>query len=159
MRRAATDSIVIHCSATRPQLEIGAEQIREWHLARKFADIGYHAVIRRNGIIEFGRHFDEIGAHVAGRNSRSTSICLVGGLYPDGTEALDDFQGLYTVEQTFALRDLLHVLMRAYPKADVIGHRDLSPDKNMDGKITPDEWLKSCPGFDVQRWCRERGLA
>ena len=31
----------------------------------------------------------------------------------------------------------------------VVGHRDLSPDNNQDGKITPNEWLKTCPGFDA----------
>lgn len=158
--RTKTTAIVVHCSATRPQLDIGAEKIREWHMSppRGWADIGYAAVIRRSGLIEFGRHFDAIGAHVAGRNSDTVGVCLVGGLYADGSEADDDFPGIYTIEQAFALKDLLLMLMRAYPRAAIVGHRDLSPDKDGDGKITKNEWLKSCPGFDVERWCKERGL-
>ncbi|MDA5624327.1 N-acetylmuramoyl-L-alanine amidase, partial [Pasteurella multocida] len=34
----------------------------------------------------------------------------------------------------------------------ICGHRDLSPDLNGDGTITPNEWLKDCPCFDVWEW-------
>jgi N-acetyl-anhydromuramyl-L-alanine amidase AmpD len=37
---------------------------------------------------------------------------------------------------------------RKYPNAKVVGHRDLSPDLNGDGKITPNEWVKLCPCFN-----------
>jgi N-acetylmuramoyl-L-alanine amidase len=30
-----------------------------------------------------------------------------------------------------------------------MGHRDTSPDLNKDGKITPNEYIKSCPCFDA----------
>ena len=42
----------------------------------------------------------------------------------------------------------LHTLA---PQATILGHRDLSPDRNGDGRITPDEWIKLCPCFDAQR--------
>ena len=157
-RRSETQHIVVHCSATRPQLDIGRREIREWHIAKGWADIGYAAVVRRSGLIEFGRHFDDIGAHVLGHNSTSVGICLVGGLYADGSEAVDDFDGLFTLEQGHALRDLLMVLLAAYPSATITGHRDLSPDKNHDGKIDRGEWLKSCPGYDVKAWCARVGI-
>lgn len=157
-RRKQTTHIVVHCSATRPQLNVTADMIREWHLARRFADIGYHVVIQRNGLIEFGRHPDDVGAHVAGHNSTSVGVVLCGGLYSDGTEAVDDFFGLYTPQQDAALAEVLKVLQRAYPSAAILGHRDLSPDLNNDGKIEPQEWLKSCPGFDVAAWCHRWGL-
>lgn len=157
-RRITTKHIVVHCAATRPTLDIGVREIREWHIAKGWADVGYHAVLRRNGLLEFGRHFDEIGAHVAGHNSTSVGICLVGGLYADGTEAVDDFNGLFTAAQGHALRDLLLVLLAAYPSAAILGHRDLSPDKNLDGRVDRWEWLKSCPGFSVREWCKANGL-
>ena len=45
------DLIVIHCSATRPIMDIGAEKIRMWHTlpkpeGREWSDIGYHYAIR-----------------------------------------------------------------------------------------------------------------
>ena len=33
--------------------------------------------------------------------------------------------------------------------AIIFGHRDLSPDVDGDGHIEPEEWMKSCPCFDV----------
>jgi N-acetyl-anhydromuramyl-L-alanine amidase AmpD len=51
-----------------------------------------------------------------------------------------------------SLVSTVQYLKGLYPSAEVLGHRDLSPDKNNDGKITPDEWLKACPCFDVREW-------
>ena len=46
---------------------------------------------------------------------------------------------------------LVRKLMDMYPNiVEVIGHRDASPDKNHDGKISPNEWIKQCPCFDVR---------
>lgn len=157
-RRTETTAIVVHCSATRPTLDVGRREIREWHVAKGWADIGYHAVIRRNGRVEFGRHFDEIGAHVAGHNSTTLGVCLVGGLYVSGLAADDDFDGIFTEAQARALVHLLVALRDAYPAARICGHRDLSPDRNMDGKIEKHEWTKSCPGFDVANWCGKYGI-
>ena len=49
-----------------------------------------------------------------------------------------------------SLRALVKVLRQLYPTINrVVGHRDLSADRNGDGVITPDEWTKQCPCFDV----------
>jgi N-acetylmuramoyl-L-alanine amidase len=157
-QRTKTDYIVVHAAATKPSLDIGRRQIREWHIAKGWADIGYSLVIRRNGLLEAGRHVDDVGAHVAGHNTTSVGICLVGGLYQTGAEAVDDFDGLYTKEQGSALLNALHFYKGLYPSATILGHRDLSPDKDMDGKIEQSEWLKTCPGFDVRAWCKRNGL-
>ena len=89
----------------------------------------------------------EIGAHVKGHNQHSLGICLVGGITQTGKN-----HGEYTEKQWFALHKLLQKLESEYPSARICGHRDLSPDVNGDGTITPNEWLKDCPGFDVWTW-------
>ena len=39
--------VIIHCSATKPSMDIGAETIRRWHVdGNNWADIGYHFVVR-----------------------------------------------------------------------------------------------------------------
>ena len=43
MRRIT--EIIIHCSATPEGKDFTVDDIRRWHLARNFADIGYHYVI------------------------------------------------------------------------------------------------------------------
>ena len=54
--------IVIHCSDTYARMDIGVNEIRQWHLQRGFNDIGYHYVIRRDGAIEQGRPIEKPGA-------------------------------------------------------------------------------------------------
>jgi len=39
-----------------------------------------------------------------------------------------------------------------YPGAEIVGHRDLSPDLDGDGEVEPDEWIKLCPQFDVKKF-------
>lgn len=146
--RAITKFVVWHCSATRPGLDIGAHEIREWHLSRGFDDIGYHLVIRRDGTLETGRSLDSIGAHVAGHNADSVGICMVGGLDQDG-QSVAQRPDLFTAPQWETFRTV-HRFMRAlYPHAQHVGHRELSPDLDGNGKIEQREWLKTCPGFDV----------
>lgn len=130
------DMIVVHCSATGTE-DIGAAEIREWHLAKKWSDIGYHYVIRRNGRLEHGRPESEIGAHAQGFNDSSLGVCLVGGV-----DANDRTKGEFnfTRAQMAALEALLAALIVKHPNASVIGHRDLKGVR------------KACPSFDVRAW-------
>jgi len=146
--RRKTRYIVIHCSATRAGSDIGADEIRDWHVNDNgWSDIGYHAVIRRDGEIEFGRPFDAVGSHVKGHNYQSVGVCMVGGLDDDGKPE-DNF----TPAQLKSLVAIVATLEFAYPGAEVLGHRDLSPDIDGDGLVEKEEWLKDCPCFDVKLW-------
>lgn len=148
--------IVVHCSATRPGLDLGARDIRRMHTQPKpegngWSDIGYHWVIRRSGAIETGRPETRQGAHVGGHNENSWGVCLVGGVSREGRSE-DNF----TLEQYQSLEKLLKALEANSPAAtgprDVCGHRDLSPDADGDGVVEREEWLKDCPCFDVRAW-------
>lgn len=136
--------IVIHCSATKAGTDFDSEWIRTEHLKRGFRNVGYHYVIRLDGSIEQGRPIEEAGAHVKGYNDNSIGICYIGGL---------DFRGdpadTRTVMQIHSLRACIDMLKIRFGEVPVKGHRNLSPDVNHDGQITPDEWLKACPCFDV----------
>ena len=139
--------LVVHCSATPASRDIGAAEIRTMHLRQGWRDIGYHFVIRRNGVIEKGRPADQPGAHVQGHNGHSIGICMVGGVKPNMTAECN-----FTDAQFASLRKLLDELHAQHPAAQVCGHRDLSPDRNGDGKVTPGEWVKDCPTFEVGHW-------
>jgi N-acetylmuramoyl-L-alanine amidase len=123
------NEIVIHCSDTPPEMDIGAGEIKKWHVEeRKWDDIGYHFVIRHNGTTEGGRPIEEAGAHARGHNKYSIGICLVGG--KGGAN--------FTFRQYVALNELVKFLAEAYkiPPAKIVGHCDLTAKK-------------SCPNFDV----------
>lgn len=148
--RKATNQVVVHCSATRATADIGLTEIRGWHIARGFTDIGYAVVIRRSGIIELGRDLKAIGAHVEGHNADTVGVCMVGGLDASGQPECN-----YLPAQWAALAITRRFLSAIWPGAEWVGHRDLSPDKDGDGTVEPQEWLKACPCFSVKDWIRE----
>lgn len=140
------DTIIIHCSATREGKDFRAADIERWHREQGFAMIGYNFVVDLDGTVEVGRPLSMTGAHCKGWNDRSIGICYVGGLDENGKP-----KDTRTLAQKKALAETVQNLMEVYPTiVRVIGHRDTSPDINGDGKITPNEWIKACPCFDVQ---------
>lgn len=148
--RTETKYVVIHCSATKPDMDIGRDEIDEWHRARGWSGIGYHYVVcrgARDGTVQVGRNLNEVGAHVHGFNRVSVGICWVGGLDENG-DPVDN----RTPNQKMALRALITMAQWTWPGAEIVGHRDLSPDVDGDGIIEPWEWLKDCPCFDVREW-------
>ena len=152
MKREDIDAIVVHCSATRAGQDVKASDIDKWHKERGFKCIGYHFVVDLDGTIEAGRPLTMSGAHcntsgLSGRvyNSHSIGVCYVGGLDKDGNAA-----DTRTPAQKVALHNLIYSLIMQYPIKEVIGHRDASPDKNGDGQISQNEWIKACPCYDVE---------
>lgn len=154
MNRIDFTHITVHCSATRPSHNTTVGDVREMHLARGWRNIGYHWFIERDGSIKAGRPETETGAHVYGYNKRNLGICLSGGLNDETGEAENNF----TEEQFDSLQWLLDEKRSQFgvPLTNVKGHRDYSPDLNRDGRITPNEFIKMCPCFDVQEWLAER---
>lgn len=149
MKDQDIEYFVIHTSATKPSMRVNAEVIRQWHMTppRNWSNIGYHLVITREGMVEPGRPLWAPGAHAKGVNTKSWGICMVGGL-DEGGEPVNN----YTERQFALLKGVLTQLWQRAPQAKAIGHRDLSPDLNNDGTITPDEWVKVCPCFNVHEW-------
>jgi N-acetylmuramoyl-L-alanine amidase len=142
LKRKRTDHIVIHCSATRGVQDIGAADIRRWHKAQGWSDIGYAWVIRRDGKVERGRAQDAVGSHVQGHNHDSVGICMAGGLDDKTWKPVSNF----TPAQWASLKELVARLVKTYPKAKVLGHRDF-PKVN-----------KACPCFDARVWAKKQGF-
>jgi N-acetylmuramoyl-L-alanine amidase len=155
MKRASTEAIVIHCTATLAHHPFDVKAIRAMHIARGFSDIGYAFLIGLNGETWEGRKpVDAVGAHVEGFNSRTIGISYVGGLASATAKPTDT----RTDAQKRALEALLRKLVLMYPSAVILGHRDLSPDRNGDGAVTSNEWMKSCPCFEAGPWAKSLGL-
>lgn len=136
--RQRTDFIAVHCSATKPSQNVDEHEIRQWHLQKGWADVGYNIVIPRNGQIQIGRPLDYCGAHVAGYNARALGICLVGGINEQG-KAEDNF----LPKQKDALLVALRFCRLYAPSAHIQGHRDFP------------NVAKDCPSFDVRAWLRQ----
>jgi len=146
------NTLYIHCADTpngrtlfsgtpgSPGYTTPAMEIDKWHKARGFkrlpnwrsrqnphlAAIGYHFVIHTSGVVETGRHLDEVGAQVKDHNAASIGICLVG-------------RDKFTTEQWVTLDNLVEHLRELYPLATVKGHYQTDA-------------AKTCPNFDVPGW-------
>lgn len=126
--------IIIHCTATPRGRAVSMDELRRWHRAQGWTDVGYHYLIGLDGTISEGRPLEQVGAHCRGYNAHSIGVCYVGGLSTDGRTPLDT----RTSEQRSSMTVLLRRLKQMFPKARVCGHHDLNP-------------AKVCPCFDVGR--------
>ena len=144
-KRKETSLIVVHCSATKVTSNYTANQMLQDHRARNFSTYGYHFYIPKSGNRMALRPLEMVGAHVTGFNAQSVGVCYEGGLDAEGKPA-DTRNAL----QKAALLSLLKELKTLYPDAEIVGHRDLSPDLNGNGIIEPNEWVKMCPCFDAK---------
>lgn len=134
------NQLIIHCAATKSDMDIGVKEIRKWHVeGNGWNDIGYHDVIRRSGNIERGRPYDIVGAHCAGQNTGSIGVCLVGGIDDSGKPEAN-----FTPQQWKALKQYVRGFRAEYPKATIHGHNEYAS--------------KACPSFDVQKWLRDEHL-
>lgn len=133
--------IVVHTAADgrdEGKRDTSAAEIRVWHRARGWNDIGYHYVVRRDGRIEQGRPETTPGAHTRGLNHESLGVCLSGH---------GDLQPM-TEAQEQALISLLARLCKKYnvPVERVIGHREVNRLVEA-GVLEPIyRTAKTCPG-------------
>ena len=125
--------IIVHCSANRAGSALRLADIDRHHRSLGWKGCGYHYVIPTDGTLEEGRPEAEVGDHCRHHNRHSIGICYIGGLSADGTPA-----DTRTEAQRATLRRLLASLHRRFPRALIVGHRDLGP-------------LKACPCFDAAK--------
>ena len=134
--------LVLHCSASRCDQDYSVEQLRRDHKARGFYDIGYHFYIRKDGTMTQHRKLLEVGAHARPYNRCSIGICYEGGLDEHGKP-----YNTMTAEQETRLVDLFRNLKILFPKAKIVGHRDL-----------PGTTPKECPCLDAGSWAAHHHL-
>jgi N-acetylmuramoyl-L-alanine amidase len=139
--------IVIHCTATSQKATVKAIQ-NYWKNNLGWKSPGYHYIIEPNGNVVQIASLDKVTNGVKGFNRDSVHISYIGG------KEKDDRTGA----QNAAILDLICDLINTLGDVKIVGHRDLSPDRNKDGIIDPSEWLKKCPQFNVKSWLEVHGL-
>ena len=145
--------IVIHCSATGPQMNFTGEDIRQWHTSPKpqgrgWSRPGYHYVIERNPVkisdlvkldTDSELSYPEIANGVKGYNRDSIHICYIGGL----DRTLKKPENNLTEGQAAELFELIFTILSKFESiTSVIGHNDLNP-------------MKACPSFNVYEWLKK----
>lgn len=126
--------IIIHCTATAEGKDFTVDDIRAWHKARGWSDVGYHYIVYRDGTVHEGRPIGQVGSHVAGHNTGTIGISYVGGVTADGKAPKDT----RTASQRASLLWLVAELRRKHKDIRAVtGHNQYA--------------AKACPSFDVRR--------
>jgi hypothetical protein len=148
IKREKTDTIVIHCSATPPTMDISVETIREWHVGENhWDDVGYHHIVKRCGTLEPARPEEMQGSHNPQTNYRSVAVCLIGGSNANG-----DWENNFTDAQFVSLKSLILDLIKRYDMP-----KDFKQIKKIIGHYQVDD-KKECPSFKVPEWLEKNGL-
>ncbi len=129
--------LVIHHTATPAYTSI--DSIRCYHMkVLGWRDIGYHYIVDSNGVLRLGRPDWMIGAHVKGQNRDSIGVAVLGNF--------EDFSfltsGGWSTPWERMLRTVLEDLMRRYPAAEVVTHREIA--------------ATLCPGISLQDWVEKK---
>lgn len=145
LRKTPIDTIMIHCTDTPSGREVTRKELDSWHRARNFEPYtdpatgkktyaGYHILVHLDGSYERLRPDNHRGQHCAkdNMNNRGIGICYAGGR--DINNHICDTR---TEAQKRTLLTLVRTMRERYPKAQIIGHRDVDRGKE-------------CPCFDAR---------
>ena len=130
-KRRITKLIFHHFGPTPPP-KTNVASIRQIHIDRGWADIGYHGIIMPDGEFQIGRDIDRMGAHAKGSNQGSIGIMFVAGIRRGHD---------YTTPSRYQLtsaRLITEEQRRYFPDVVLLGHRDVA--------------ATLCPGFDIHHW-------
>lgn len=133
--------IFVHCTGGS-QSQTVQGLLRYFRVEKHWKNPGYHYVVSADGTVTQLLDESKVSNGVKGYNPTSINIAWMGGL--KGTDNRTD-------AQCKALVNLLRLLRKRYPKAEILGHRDISPDTNHNGIIDAWERIKECPCFDAKK--------
>ena len=140
-RLRKTKYVVVHHVARRGRYSV--QTIHQWHLNKKWAGIGYHYYVRKDGEIYQGRPRNRKGAHVNDKihryNSESIGVCFEGDF---NTEEMGE-------KQLEASIMLLCVLSLGYGNIEICRHKDLDKKTSCPDKNFPMETL--CERVEAQK--------
>lgn len=115
------------------------DEVRQWHIARGWRDIGYHRLFDPFGNMALGRSLYDIGAGCKGRNRGviHVAMCNVNEITEMG-----EFGDFYTRGTRVAVRDWLLELEELHGDELVVtGHNQFAPKLCPGFKVVSDEWL------------------
>lgn len=137
------ERIFVHCTASSQKASV--QSILAEFRRKGWRVPGYHWLIDKDG--KMTQLVDEsiVANGVKGYNSTSIHVAYIGGIDKQHPQGIDT----RTPDQKAALEILLTQIHLRYPNAKIMGHRDISPDKNGNGKVDSWERIKNCPCFDA----------
>ena len=134
--------IFVHCTAGSQRQTLA--DLKAEFRRKGWKNPGYHYVVFPEGRIVQLLDEGKVANGVKGYNAVSIHVAYAGGVDAQG-HATDN----RTDAQKAVLRSLLRLIHTRYPEARILGHRDISPDRNKNGRVDPWERIKECPCFEA----------
>ena len=142
--------IFIHCTAGYGNVE---SIKRFWKETLKWKSVGYHRIIDLEGNTYNLSPFEEVTNGVKNYNSNSIHISYIGGVSKQDNRTAQDTRTDKQKEAIICeIKNALEYLKskgQDVSKIKILGHRDISPDKNLNGRVDSWERIKECPSFDA----------
>lgn len=141
--------IFIHCTS-------GYSNIKSienyWFNTLKWKTGGYHRIVDLDGEIHKMYDFNKVTNGVLNYNSDSIHISYIGGVEKSNVKkALDSRTNAQKESIIECILEALNWCKNNSQEVDgvfIIGHRDISPDRNLNGLVDANERIKECPSFD-----------
>lgn len=147
--RREINNVILHCSGGHP--EATAQSILNyWKRVKGWRHPGYHKLVLFKGQTHIYADPSRVTNGVLGHNSDAYHICWTGGYNGIDNRTSEQKEGLY--------REVKWAINEFGKDINIWGHRDFSKDLDGNGIISPFEWSKQCPSFDVIAWLNETGL-
>jgi N-acetylmuramoyl-L-alanine amidase len=140
--------IFIHCTAGFGSVE----SIKRYWKSIGWKSVGYHRLIEVDGSVNALAGYEEITNGVKYYNSKGIHISYIGGVDKNNVnKALDTRTDAQKEAIVCEIENALNFLKQHQDisKIKVLGHRDISPDKNLNGRVDSFERIKECPSFDA----------
>ena len=141
--------IFIHCTAGFA----GVESIKRYWKSIGWKSVGYHRIIGLDGSVYQLAKYDQVTNGVKYYNSSSIHISYIGGVDSENLNKAVDTRTQAQKESLLCeIDNALNFLSdhQDISNIEILGHRDISPDKNLNGKVDSWERIKECPSFDAK---------
>lgn len=142
-------NIFIHCTAGYGNVEA----MKKFWKGLGWKSPGYHLVVDLDGNVIQLQPFTLFSNGVKGFNTNAINIAYIGGVKKGNVNVAEDTR---TDAQKAGLIKAINMAIDWVTanggnkkQLQIMGHRDVSPDANGNGKIDTWERIKQCPSFDA----------
>jgi len=140
--------IFIHCSAGFGDVK----SIKRYWKSKGWKSVGYHRIIAEDGEVFQLAPYEQVTNGVKYYNSTSINICYIGGVDKANVNKAKDSRTEAQKEALICEIQNALIYLKQFQSIDdvqILGHRDISEDKNLNGKVDAWERIKECPSFDA----------
>lgn len=144
--------IVEHCSAGYGSVEA---ILNYHHNKLGWINPGYNVIVDLKGEAHYVHPFEKTANGVRSHNHECLHICYIGGVEKDNYKKAKDTRTEKQKSKMLEIEIEMIYWLLENGKTDcdtnlmILGHRDFSPDKNLNGLIDSNERIKECPSYDT----------